>query len=70
MKIEHDDDAMTVTLPGDRQFLVSVYVSDLDATPVVQIDTTPDTGRLRVQLNDAESPLWDGDTDTKETTGV
>ncbi|SIL17042.1 Uncharacterised protein [Mycobacteroides abscessus subsp. abscessus] len=51
-----------VTIPGGGHVLVSAYVSDVDGVPVLQVDTNPGSGRLRLNLND--STLWDGDPDT------
>lgn len=38
---------------------VSLYSGETDGVPVVQIDTTETTGRIRVNLNDGP-PLYDG----------
>lgn len=56
------DDALLVTLGNGAQILVAAW-RGTDGVPVVQIDTagTPNTGRLRINLNDA--PVWDGDPD-------
>lgn len=48
-------------------FIVSAYVSDMDGTTVLQVDTS-DGGRIRINLNDA--PIWDGDPNTDERPGA
>lgn len=45
---------------------VGVWTSDLDGVTVVQIDTGA-SGRLRINLNDAD--VWDGDPDADEQPG-
>jgi hypothetical protein len=62
MQITHDEDAMVITIPGGAEVLVSAFVSDVDGVPVIQVDTNPGSGPLRVNLND--STLWHGDPDT------
>lgn len=49
----------------DAPIEVHVYRSPIDGALVVQIDTTEDTGRVRVNINDGR--LWDGDPETEET---
>jgi hypothetical protein len=48
-------------------FHVHVFTGD-DGVPVVQIDTNEDTGRIRVNINDA--PVWDGDPVTDQIPGA
>lgn len=49
----------------DAPIEVTVYRSGIDAALVVEIDTTDETGNLRVNLNDG--PIWEGDPES--TTG-
>lgn len=45
--------------------VVGIWVSDLDAVPVVQIDVPDSTGRFRINVNDGA--IWDQATDTPFT---
>lgn len=50
---------------GERDVEVGIWPAHPDFEPphaiVVQIDTGENTGRIRVNLNDGELPIWDGD---------
>lgn len=54
-----ENDEMVVT--------VAAWVSDLDGTLVVQVDTEQAGRRIRINLNDA--PVWDGNPETDERPG-
>lgn len=45
----------------DHGITVGQYESDEDGAHLVWIDTTEDTGHIRVYLNDGSIPLFDGD---------
>lgn len=52
--------SMSVDVPAvGATITVGVWVSDVDGVPVVQIDTTDNSGRIRVNVN--EGPVFDAD---------
>ena len=50
---------MTTTVTENTPVEVTVHRSPLDGALVIQVDTTEETGPLRVTLND--SPIWNRD---------
>lgn len=59
---------LAVAVPSDVEDVdVSVWISEIDASPVVQVDTYEQTGAVRVYLNDGT--LFDGDPEVDETPG-
>jgi len=45
--------------PASGLVETTIYRSDIDGAVVIEIDTQPETGHVRVNLND--SPIWDRD---------
>lgn len=58
----------TTELTPGHGITVTTYHGARDGVPVVQIDTAEDTGRLRVNLNDAP-PLYDGNPELHSAPG-
>jgi len=67
---EVDFTQMVVTLPSGGIVIVGVGTSLADGSALVQIDTEPGTGNLRVFINDDDDPLLDQDPETGEYAGV
>jgi len=58
----------TTELHPGHGITVTTFHGERDGIPVVQIDTTEHTGRLRVNLNDGP-PLYDGDPELHSAPG-
>lgn len=64
----HDDDPATIEYARDGEAITLNAWVGHDGVTVVQIDTTQNPGRLRINLNDFI--LWDGDPNADEPPGA
>jgi hypothetical protein len=68
-----DDDQHSITLIWNNRetgedYSITVFRSNLDDVPVVQIDTNGDGERFRININ--EAPVWDGNPEKDSLPGA